>query len=117
MQQSGSQRTRASSTAQHGRLGGALALGIILGSGALLTFVAYTDPRILDRLYNSDILLPTSYFWNVRHDPASWTSFQLARVPAIVPDLAGYGAIDRAVGSYRAAIFGYSVFQCIAFVC
>jgi len=95
----------------------AAAVVIIFCFSALLCFIVYDDPRTLGSVYNSDILLPASFFWNLWHDPDSWTSFQLARVPSIFPDLVVYGVLDKTLGGFRAAIFGYSVFQFFAFAC
>ncbi|HWN48801.1 MAG TPA: hypothetical protein VNO18_03060 [Xanthobacteraceae bacterium] len=95
----------------------ALAVAIIFCSAGLLCFVVYDDRMMIGHVFNSDLLLPVSFMWNLRHDPATWTTFQLPRIPSIFPDLVAYGTLDAVLGDFRAAIFGYSVFQCIAFAC
>jgi hypothetical protein len=97
------------------RLSYALAAGIIFCSAGLLCFVAYDDLRLIARVFNSDVLLPASFFWNLWHGPDAWR-FQLPRIPSIFPNLFVYGTLDAVLGDFRATIFGYSVFQCLAFV-
>ena len=92
----------------------ALATGFMLGSAWLLCLAAYDDGRVIARVFNSDALLPTSFIWNVLHGPDPW-QFQLPGIPSLVPDLLVYGALDALLGDFRAAIFLYSVFQCVAF--
>jgi len=96
------------------RLSCALAAVFIFCSAGLLCFVAYDAPTVIDRVFNSDILLPTSLIWNLWHGPDVWR-FQLPRIPSIFPDLVAYATLDAVLGDFRATIFGYSVFQCIAF--
>jgi hypothetical protein len=91
-----------------------LAAGLIAGSAALMCFVTYDDSRVIGRVFNSDYLLPTSLAWNLWHGPDVWR-FQLPRIPSIFPGLVVYATLDAILRDFRATIFGYSVFQCIAF--
>jgi hypothetical protein len=92
-------------------------LPLLLSCLATLLFclVAYDRVSFLDDALTSDLLLPASLFWDLAHRSGAWAQFQLPRIPSFLPDLAVYGAVQMATGSWRLAHFCYGVFALSAF--
>jgi hypothetical protein len=64
--------------------------------------------------FNADGLLAVAWIHDAIHFPASIFTFQLARIPSLIPDLAVFGVFSLVFSDFRWALFSYSVFQCAA---
>ncbi|HEX4113706.1 MAG TPA: hypothetical protein VH020_14330 [Stellaceae bacterium] len=82
-----------------------LAVGFLIAVVALALALALLDrPRLL---INSDMLIPTDFVWDLLHNGAAWTGFQISRVPSFFPDLAIQFPVQGLGGSWRLAFAAF----------
>lgn len=92
------------------------AVWIVLGAAAVAAGMV-SVPTVLDLLVaNADTLLPAAYAENLLHHSATLATFQLPRVPSILPDLALYGGLFAVVPNWRWAAFAYAILSYVGLV-
>jgi len=67
----------------------------------------------------ADALVLADFTWDVLHHSYAWSTFLLAHVPSIFPDIVAYGIFQMVLGGYGWAMFAFAfvMFLGLSYVC
>lgn len=94
-----------------------VAIPLLVVLAALFAFMAANTPSIHQRLAtNSDLLMPAELADNLLRRPDSVLSFELPRIPSLVPDLLVYLLLSIALPNWQSVVLAYAMVSFAGFV-